>query len=130
MAGNKEKKYSENTNKPATTSDSTHDPNNIIIIYSSVGVANRLGNPDCTKISFVCAMYETAVRTLSQLRLEILTGKFACNFIGCTLQKNYLLKTFALLLVYVVILVLVVWYTFPFFERRDFLKKTFDFFNY
>ena len=48
-----------------------------IIIFSSVGVANKLGNPDCTKISFVCAMYETAVRTLSQLRLEILTGKLA-----------------------------------------------------
>lgn len=35
---------------------------------------NRLGNPACTKIALVCSLYQTAIRTLSQLRIDILNG--------------------------------------------------------
>jgi len=35
---------------------------------------NRLGNADCTRIALVCTLYQTAIRSLSQLRLEILIG--------------------------------------------------------
>ena len=38
------------------------------------GGINRLGNSDCTQIALVCTLYQTAIRTLSQLRLEILIG--------------------------------------------------------
>ena len=44
------------------------------LIPASHGV-NRLGNSDCTQIALVCTLYQTAIRTLSQLRLEILIGK-------------------------------------------------------
>ena len=35
---------------------------------------NRLGNPACTKVALVCSLYQTAIRTLSQLRIDILNG--------------------------------------------------------
>jgi len=35
---------------------------------------NKLGNSDCTKIAMVCTLFQTAIKTLSELRLEILTG--------------------------------------------------------
>ena len=34
----------------------------------------RLGSPECTKAALVCAMFQSALQTLSQLRLEILSG--------------------------------------------------------
>merc|ERR1711892_1285354 len=35
---------------------------------------NRLGSPIATKIALTCSLYHTAVRTLSQLRIDILAG--------------------------------------------------------
>ena len=35
---------------------------------------HRLGNPACTRIALVCSLYQTAIRTLSQLRIDILNG--------------------------------------------------------
>jgi len=43
------------------------------LIPATPGI-NRLGNSDCTQIALVCTLYQTAIRTLSQLRLEILIG--------------------------------------------------------
>lgn len=41
---------------------------------ASGGSVNKLGSPACTKIALVCSLYQTAVRTLSQLRIDILNG--------------------------------------------------------
>ena len=35
---------------------------------------NRLGSPASTKVALVCALYQTACRTLAQLRIDILNG--------------------------------------------------------
>eukprot|EP00092_Neocalanus_flemingeri_P034441 GFUD01037450.1.p1 GENE.GFUD01037450.1~~GFUD01037450.1.p1 ORF type:complete len:1075 (-),score=271.40 GFUD01037450.1:205-3429(-) len=35
---------------------------------------NRLGGAACTRVALVCALYQTACRTLSQLRIDILNG--------------------------------------------------------
>jgi len=35
---------------------------------------NKLGGPACTRVALVCALYQTACRTLSQLRIDILNG--------------------------------------------------------
>jgi len=35
---------------------------------------NRLGGPASTKVALVCALYQTACRTLAQLRIDILNG--------------------------------------------------------
>ncbi|PSN54423.1 Ubiquitin-protein ligase E3B [Blattella germanica] len=34
----------------------------------------KLGSPDCTKVALICSLYHTALETLTQLRLDILTG--------------------------------------------------------
>ena len=34
----------------------------------------KLGSPECMKAALVCTMYQSALQTLSQLRLEILSG--------------------------------------------------------
>lgn len=34
----------------------------------------KLGSNDCTKVALLCALYQTALGTLTQLRLDILTG--------------------------------------------------------
>lgn len=34
-----------------------------------------LGNPDIFQIMFVCSLYHTALNTLTQMKLDILTGK-------------------------------------------------------
>ena len=36
--------------------------------------ANKLGNPATTRVALVCALYQTACQTLSQLRIDILNG--------------------------------------------------------
>ncbi|XP_045445888.1 ubiquitin-protein ligase E3B [Melitaea cinxia] len=61
----------------------------------------KLGSPDCTKIALICSMYYTALQTMSQVKLDILTG--LCNqdeilyslwqFL-CTLGPNSGLKSF------------------------------------
>lgn len=61
----------------------------------------KLGSPDCTKAALICSMYHTAMQTLKQVRLDILTG--LCNqdeilyslwqFL-CTLGPNCGLKSF------------------------------------
>jgi len=35
---------------------------------------NRLGGSPCTRVALVCALYQTACRTLAQLRIDILNG--------------------------------------------------------
>ena len=35
---------------------------------------HRLGDPACTKVALVCTLYQTAIKTLSQLRIDILNG--------------------------------------------------------
>jgi len=35
---------------------------------------NRVGGPACTRVALVCALYQTACRTLAQLRIDILNG--------------------------------------------------------
>ncbi|XP_045782566.1 ubiquitin-protein ligase E3B [Maniola jurtina] len=61
----------------------------------------KLGSPDCTKVALICSMYHTALQTMSQVKLDILTG--LCNqdeilyslwqFL-CTLGPNSGLKAF------------------------------------
>nr|CAD7429603.1 unnamed protein product [Timema monikensis] len=34
----------------------------------------KLGSPECTKVALLCSLYQTALGTLTQLRLDILTG--------------------------------------------------------
>ncbi len=38
------------------------------------GGYTKLGSPECMKVALICAMYQHALRTLSQLKLEILSG--------------------------------------------------------
>lgn len=35
---------------------------------------NKLGSPETTKVALICTLYYTALHTLTQLRLDILTG--------------------------------------------------------
>ncbi|XP_022183812.2 ubiquitin-protein ligase E3B [Nilaparvata lugens] len=35
---------------------------------------NKLGSPECTKVALMCTLYQNALHTLTQLRLDILTG--------------------------------------------------------
>jgi hypothetical protein len=35
---------------------------------------HKLGSPDCTRVALICSLYHTALETLTQLRLDILTG--------------------------------------------------------
>ncbi|XP_026330023.1 ubiquitin-protein ligase E3B [Hyposmocoma kahamanoa] len=61
----------------------------------------KLGSPDCTKVALICSMYHTALQTMTQVKLDILTG--LCNqdeilyslwqFL-CTLGQNCGLKSF------------------------------------
>nr|CAD7199399.1 unnamed protein product [Timema douglasi] len=37
----------------------------------------KLGSPECTKVALLCSLYQTALGTLTQLRLDILTGSGA-----------------------------------------------------
>lgn len=64
----------------------------------------KLGSNECTKIALLCALYQTALGTLTQLRLDILTGrqikilkKFRKNFY---VQIIFLKKFFFLGLCY------------------------------
>lgn len=34
----------------------------------------KLGSPETTKISLICSLYQTALHTLTQMKLDILTG--------------------------------------------------------
>lgn len=36
----------------------------------------KLGSPDSTKVALICSMYHTALQTMTQVKLDILTGKF------------------------------------------------------
>ncbi|XP_053625281.1 ubiquitin-protein ligase E3B [Plodia interpunctella] len=61
----------------------------------------KLGSPDCTKAALICSMYHTALQTMKQINLDILTG--LCNqdeilyylwqFL-CTLGSSCGLKSF------------------------------------
>lgn len=35
----------------------------------------KLGSNECTKVAHLCALYQTTLQTLTQLKLDILTGK-------------------------------------------------------
>lgn len=39
----------------------------------------KLGSPDATKIALICSLYQTALHTLTQMKIEILTGKYIIN---------------------------------------------------
>ncbi|XP_045532186.1 ubiquitin-protein ligase E3B [Pieris brassicae] len=61
----------------------------------------KLGSPDCTKVALICSMYHTALQTMTQVKLDILTG--LCNQdeilyslwqFMCTLGPNSGLKAF------------------------------------
>jgi len=34
----------------------------------------KLGSPEATKIALICSLYQTALHTLTQMKIEILTG--------------------------------------------------------
>lgn len=40
----------------------------------------KLGSPEVSRVSLVCAMYHAALNTLSQLKLDILSGKIENHF--------------------------------------------------
>ncbi|XP_013180712.1 PREDICTED: ubiquitin-protein ligase E3B isoform X1 [Papilio xuthus] len=73
------------------------------ILFRSSSSKNfrRLGSPDSTKAALICSMYHTALQTMTQVKLDILTG--LCNqdeilyslwqFL-CTLGPNCGLKSF------------------------------------
>lgn len=39
------------------------------------GSLRKLGSPEVTQVALVAAMYQTALSTLTQMRMDILTGK-------------------------------------------------------
>lgn len=41
---------------------------------SSAKSYRKLGSPEFTKVALVCSLYQTALSTLTQLALDILTG--------------------------------------------------------
>ena len=43
-------------------------------VIKQVPASIKLGHPDCYSISLVCSMYASALKTLTQIRLEILAG--------------------------------------------------------
>ncbi|XP_067010981.1 ubiquitin-protein ligase E3B isoform X2 [Anabrus simplex] len=61
----------------------------------------KLGSPECTKVAMLCSLYQTALGTLTQLRLDILTGLcyqdkvlyYLWQFL-CSLGPNCGLKAF------------------------------------
>ncbi|XP_049776175.1 ubiquitin-protein ligase E3B isoform X1 [Schistocerca cancellata] len=62
---------------------------------------NRLGSAECSKVALVCSLYQTALATLTQLRLEVLTGLcyqdkilFSLWQFICSLGPNCGLKSF------------------------------------
>lgn len=36
----------------------------------------KLGSPEATKIALICSLYQTALHTLTQMKIEILTGTY------------------------------------------------------
>lgn len=36
----------------------------------------KLGSPEATKIALICSLYQTALHTLTQMKIEILTGMY------------------------------------------------------
>lgn len=57
------------------------------ISSSSGGPYTKLGSPDCLKVAMVCNMYQNALKTLSELRLEILSGLSYKNLLLMPLWK-------------------------------------------
>lgn len=49
----------------------------------------KLGSPETTRIALICSLYHTALLTLTQVKLDILTGKLICNKIQM-ISKIYL----------------------------------------
>lgn len=43
--------------------------------HRNSGARNRLGSAESSKISLLCSLYQTALATFTQLRLDILTGR-------------------------------------------------------
>nr|XP_032513418.1 ubiquitin-protein ligase E3B [Danaus plexippus plexippus] len=48
----------------------------------------KLGSPDCTKIALICSMYHTALHTMTQVKLDILTGEIESEYIIDLLTLN------------------------------------------
>ena len=64
------KKALEKTKAAAAATSST------VVIASSASSSHhtKLGSPECMKVALICSMYQHALKTLSQLKLEILSG--------------------------------------------------------
>lgn len=43
----------------------------------------RLGSPETTLVALTCNLYETALATLTQMKLDILTGNAVLIFVIC-----------------------------------------------
>ncbi|XP_004930382.1 ubiquitin-protein ligase E3B [Bombyx mori] len=61
----------------------------------------KLGSPDCTKAALICSMYQTALQTMTQVKLDILTGLsnqenilYSLWQFLCTLGPNCGLKSY------------------------------------
>lgn len=37
----------------------------------------KLGSPETTRIALICSLYQIALHTLTQMKMEILTGKYS-----------------------------------------------------
>lgn len=64
------KKAFEKTKAAAAATSST------VVVTSSASSSHhtKLGSPECMKVALICSMYQHALKTLSQLKLEILSG--------------------------------------------------------
>ena len=64
------KKALERTKAAAAATSST------VVITTSASSSHhtKLGSPECMKVALICSMYQHALKTLSQLKLEILSG--------------------------------------------------------
>lgn len=56
------------------------------------GGYTKLGSPECMKVALVCAMYQNALKTLGQLRIEILAGK-QCMLLLTFMKEMYVLAS-------------------------------------
>jgi len=43
----------------------------------------KLGSPEATKIALICSLYQTALHTLTQMKIEILTGIYNRSVLQC-----------------------------------------------
>jgi ubiquitin-protein ligase E3 B len=45
----------------------------------------KVGSSECTKVAFLCSLYQTALGTLTQMKLDILTGDVCLRHSGIPL---------------------------------------------